>query len=290
MKNRKYLLFIYVVLIVVSCLIAISAYGQTTGFYVHGYCVPGAEGGSCGQAGVLAGSCICITVINEVDEPLLPLNRGWPEGYTLEASIDPSDEGIFIPTPGLIQQMEPTRFIDALNRTYELSLIKQDGSNIDARDLNRKNFMLHIPYDLAGHKLSLRCLCNKGGINAISSPSWIYTFVAPCSRADTARILGSEIYYAWVSFEIFRGVAIADSMLQNNLSDDYAWHWAQLCATSAGRPDRELAYLDKTWQDFGYTYAIDNQTKRSSAAFYENKRSVLQRMIEKMQNRQQQQN
>lgn len=277
-------------LIIILCFITCNVWGKTPGFSVSSR--PIAPGGSCGRGDVIAGSYWFIRITNEADQPLKRLKEGWPQGYTLEASLDPIADQPFEPTPGLIEQLNPVWFFNNVNRSYESSLIKQDGSRVDARELNQKNLVLRIPFEFAGHTMCVRSRYQKNGENIVSTPSDVIRIVAPCSREDTARILSTEIYYSLESLEFFRGVTVADSMLQCGFSDEAAWYWAQKCAQGTGHPDRKLIYMEKMWQDFGtWMLGTDPQQRYSAEgqATYERKRAELGRVIEKMKKKKEQQ-
>ena len=216
-----------------------------------------AFGGSCqaGSPNVLAGSIFTLHLRNTADTPLRRLSPGWPEGYTLEAALDLPSGQSFSPTPGLIDRLTPTSFFTFDNLYQERKLLLGDSVHVYKSNLNVKNFAVHIPSDLAGHTVTIRALYHHGDINLQTKPDWDepVSIIAPCDRADTARIVASRLFVAWASNDSDRVITLADSMLACDLSDAIAWNYARTTALRLGQYEKALAYLDRMYQDFGVT-------------------------------------
>jgi hypothetical protein len=255
-RRRLSVLFLFAVLILIFNRTAKAEKGEISGFS----CFVSVYGGSCepGFPNVLAGSSIQCFMYSTVDQELLPLKHGWPEGYTLEASLDPHLEAelettpsSFNITPGLIEKLMPVPYWDYDNKIYNDYLLKGELARVNKRELNRKCFMLSIPPDLAGHTIAIRCRYNKNGITAVSNVSDRYRIIAPCSTIDSARIVGSFIHAAREMEEYERGVFLADSILSRGWTDASAWFEATVCASRSNQYAKELVYLDKLYNDFG---------------------------------------
>ena len=210
-------------------------------------------GGSCEQGflRILAGSRYFLTVDNRLDRPLHALVPGWPEGYALEAALDLASGQPFIATPGLMERLEPTRLLSDVNQLYQRRLAEHTDAIIDSRGLNLKEFVITIPWDLAGHTLTFRALYQRDMVRLESPSSRTIKIIPPCDRSDSARVVASRIYEAWLSMNCMLGVTIADSMLDCDLSDPAGWEWALSCASSCGQYDKAIIYLDRLYQDYG---------------------------------------
>jgi hypothetical protein len=232
------------------------AQGKMSILLLEGF-VP-AYGGSCqsGYPNVLAGSMFDLSLINTADEPLELLQRGWPEGYSLEAALDLPQDQPFNATPDLIEKLSPTPFLTFDNLFNERKLLLGDSSHVRKRGLNKKHFAIHVPADLVGHTVTIRALFHHGGLSLQSTPergNLPISIIAPCDRADTARIVGSWVFVAWASNDSNRVITLADSMLACNLSDAIAWNYAHTTALRLAQFNKALAYLDRMYQDFGVT-------------------------------------
>jgi hypothetical protein len=191
---------------------------------------------------------------NTADTPLRRLSPGWPEGYALEAALDLPSGQTFAPTPGLIDRLTPTPFFTFDNLYQERKLLLGDSAHVYRSNLNVKNFAIHIPDDLAGHTVTIRALYRHGDMDLETRPptqDQLISVIAPCDKADTARIVASRLFVAWASNDSDRVITLADSMLACDLSDAIAWNYARTTALRLGQYEKALAYLDRMYQDFG---------------------------------------
>ena len=233
---------------------AASAQGQKL---VPNLFVP-AWGGSC-QAGfpnVLAGSMFTLHLRNTADRSLRRLAPGWPEGYTLEAALDLPGGQPFVSTPGLIERFRPTPFLTLDDLNEERKLLSGDSAHVNWDHLNAKRFALQFPSDLAGHTVKFRASYRRGDVNIQTRPDALdqpISIIAPCDRADTARIVASWLFVAWASNDTDRVIALADSMLAHDLSDAIAWNYAYTTALRMRYHYKALSYLERMFQDFGVT-------------------------------------
>jgi hypothetical protein len=222
-----------------------------------------AFGGSCqaGSPNVLAGSMFTLRLRNTADKSLRRLTPGWPGGYNLEAALDLPGGQPFAPTPGLIERLRPTPFFTLDNVYEERKLLSGDSAQVSWDRLNAKRFALQIPSDLAGHTVKIRASYRRGDVSIQTRPDHLdqpISIVAPCDRADTARIVASWLFVAWASNDTDRVIALADLMLACNLSDAIAWNYAYTTALRLTHYNKALAYLDRMFQDFGVT-SVDEQ-------------------------------
>jgi hypothetical protein len=218
-----------------------------------------AYGGSC-KPGVLAGSMFTLHLRNTADRLLRKLSPGWPEGYTLEAALDLQSGQPFAPTPGLIERFQPTPFFTLNNLHQESKLLSGDSAHVQKSDLNKKNFAIRIPSDLAGHTVTIHAFYHHGDVNLETKPypqEQPISIIAPCDRADTARIVASWVFAAWASNDTDRVIALADSMLACDLSDAIAWNYAYTTALRLELYEKALAYFERMYQDFGVTNVDD---------------------------------
>jgi len=211
-------------------------------------------GSSCGS-GLVAGSILILELSNTADQPLESPWAGWPEGYVLEAALDLPPGEPFVPTPGLIERLSPESFFDLVNLDNIRRLVDGDTQSVRRRGLNAKHFAMQSFADLAGHTVTIRALFRRGKLKLQDQLRPI-SIVAPCDRADTARIAASRIFFAWVSQDWERVIILADSMLAGDLSDPIAWYYAlptaeRLAPEKKEYYSRALAYLDRMYQDFG---------------------------------------
>jgi hypothetical protein len=226
-----------------------------------------AYGGSCqpGSPNVLAGSMFDLSLANTADQPLEPLRVGWPQGYVLEASLDLTQNQPFIPIPGLIERFSPRPFFTFDNLLNERKLLLGDSGHVRRQGLNKRHFAMQVPADLVGHTVTIRAFYRRGDINVYSKPQSFtsaISIIAPCDRADTARIVASWLFVAWASNDSDRVIALADSMLACNLSDAVAWNYAYTTALRLTYYNKALAYLDRMFQDFG---VVDVNEKAGTA-------------------------
>jgi hypothetical protein len=244
----------HVLTLLVSAVLAISqsAWGQESPLHIGGNTI--AWGGSCqpGFPNIIAGSRYFVTIINVLDLSPPPLVPGWPQGYVMEAALDLPEGRPFVATTGLIEQLNPVRYLSDLNLTKESDILQgRHSANSSMTGLNGKEFFLDIPAGLAGHTLTLQARYSRDSVNLQSNTPRPITIIAPCSRSDTARILATFIYAAFRVGEYARVLEIADSMLANNLSDAAAWTYANGSAKAIQRYDKALIYLDQLYNDFG---------------------------------------
>jgi hypothetical protein len=212
-----------------------------------------AWGGSCepGFHKLIAGSRLFAHVYNTADQSEQMLIPGWPEGYLLEAALDLPNGKTFIATPGLIERLEPTRYLSTANRASEKDLLEHRTPYVDYRHLNTKEFVLHIPQDAVAHTLTFRARYQLADINLESAPIGPILILAPCDRSDTARIVATRIYEARQMFDYRRAINIADSMLAVGLSDASGWELAIGAAVGCYEYEKAVAYLDRMYEDFG---------------------------------------
>jgi hypothetical protein len=254
-------------------------------------------GGSC-QRGqyVIAGSPFFVKINNTVDQPQALRKYGWPTGYVLEAALDLSPSQDFVPTSGLMERLQPTPFLSVVNIANQWDLEHNEFHPADLEALNLKHFALHIPADLAGHRLTLRSRCNVNGFSLTSGLVGPIEVITPCDRSDTSRIVAIQLFEAWVRKDDERAIEIADSMLACGLSDAEGWVTARSAAQALHRPEKSLAYLDRLYQDFGTLYIelgttepprFDPQGARDSIVQqqYEHKRNSALQAIARQQRR-----
>ncbi|MBU1638705.1 hypothetical protein KKC97_13665, partial [bacterium] len=212
-----------------------------------------AWGGSCdpGPNRIIAGSNIYLICYNDTDDSKRPLEAGWPEGYTLEAALDYKKGETFFTTVGLLERLNPTPYKTTLNFGYEALLQEDPGSNINTRQKNSKAFALHIPDGLVGHTLTFRALYNHRGQNLVTGPSRAIKVIEPCDEYDQARIVASWIYGATHSLDYDRAIHLADSMIENGLTDLEGWYHAKVAAQGSGRIDKLMDYYSCMWEDYG---------------------------------------
>ncbi|MCX6600484.1 MAG: hypothetical protein NT025_02855 [bacterium] len=261
-----------------------------------------AWGGSCETGGgkVIAGSLFFIRLSNEADLPTHALVPGWPEGYVLEAALDLPSDKPFVATPGLIERFQPTRYLSTINIGCERDVLAHTGTARDLHGMNDKEFVLHVPDDLAGHSVSFRARYEGGGVSLTSSTGSI-RIIEPCDRNDTARIVATGIEAAHRAGHYARAVEIADSMLAVGLSDAMGWQWAKIAAQGTGEYDKAIRYLDRLWEDFGviFTPSSSSDAPRLNRggsrgdfereAYEQTRNNLLQRKAEHEQEQQQQQ-
>ncbi len=210
-------------------------------------------GGSCepGWQNIIAGCNLVLTLYNDTDKSEQPLEPGWPEGYTVEAALDFRNGEVYIPTPGLIDRLEPTHYISMVNRTYESGMLHSPEQGIDHEAVNAKSFAMHIPPELIGHTLTFRGQYNHRGHDIVSATTRSIEVIAPCDEFDQAKIVSSWIYVASQSLDYDRAIQLADSMLESGLTDLEGWHFAKVAAQGSGRIDKYMNYLERMWEDFG---------------------------------------
>jgi hypothetical protein len=211
-----------------------------------------AWGGACHPGGsvVVAGSSFFISVENTSDKRMEPLKKGWPEGYVLEAALDLSQDQAFRITDNLIIRLEATPYWSSINRAQQYRLRSGEGT-VDAKRLNLKEFVLHIPNDLAGHTLTLRASYRGRGQDLVANPSRPYQIVAPCNREDSARVIATRIFEGVMTLNYASSIRLADSMLTVNMTDPAAWTWAEAAARGSAQFDKAITYLDRLYDDFG---------------------------------------
>lgn len=212
---------------------------------------------------VIGGSLLFVEVINRADEPKEARRPGWPEGYALEAALDLPEGAPFVPSSSLLIRLSPSPYLQALTLAEQRRLQSGDVTNIDVGWLNVKSFVLRIPPALAGHTFTLRARCEKSGspryTTNVSGP---FHIVLPCDRDDTARIVACEAHLAQEAGNSSRVLAIADSMLAVGLSDAAVWKCAIPIAGILGYYEKQLAYLDRMYEDFGRTWFAGNGNLR----------------------------
>lgn len=285
----------YLAVMIIGCVLCLS-FDTFAGMRCSGG--PVAWGGSCESdyPNAIAGSLVYITIDNSADQPATLRERGWPDGYYLEAEIDPPPNTPFRPTPGLIERFNPTPHLRDLTLIQQQRLLSNDSTGVDLVDLNLKFFSLLIPSDLIGHTVTFRARCTKSKVETVSASDWQIRVIAACDRMDSSRIVASYIYLAWQIQDYNRAVELADSMMYNDLSDVSAWKWAMSAADHLQRPDRHIFYLDHCYNDFGVTWVPGGATlpldrggtrdpmKQES---YERKRNELLRWKAEIEQRQQ---
>jgi hypothetical protein len=257
-------------------------------------------GSSCGS-GLIAGSVLILEVRNTADQPLESPRAGWPEGYVLEAALDLPPGEPFVPTSGLIERLSPEPFFDLINLDRIRRLEDGDTQSVDRRALNAKHFAMQSFADLAGHTLTIRALFRRDSVELQDELGHI-SIVAPCDRADTARIAASRVFFAWVSKDWDGVIVLADSMLARDLSNPIAWEYALPTAVRMAPEKKEyyaraVAYLDRMYQDYGvvsidWTFGVPRWDRggprdpRKQEA-YERQRDALLRLIAKEDQKQQ---
>lgn len=257
MTTRSLLFLRYACLPIVSFMVSATAIANEPRLGISTHTL--AWGGSCdpGIAKVIAGSRFFIRVDNTADQPAQALIPGWPDGYILEAALDLPDQQPFTPTPGLIDRLQPARYLSIVNQMYEKDVLERRTSSVDLLGLNSKDFVLRIPSDLSGHTLTFRARFERNGLKLTSNLVGSISIIAPCDQNDTARIIATQIYEAWDMLDYRRAVAIADSMLETGLSDAAGWDWAESAARGCGEIDKAIAYLDRLFEDFGVVEVYD---------------------------------
>jgi hypothetical protein len=290
MRTRQYEATNAVIILIGALCIfcASSALSEEVIFYGN-YLFP-VQGGSCepGQDKILAGSLITVLFENRMDELAEPRKPGWPEGYSLEATLDLEYDKEFIPTPGLIERMNPQLYINGVNQANEL-MLDHLSDKVNLSSFNRKYFMVQIPRDLAGHSLSIRARYRVGA-DITSRPTSPVEIIAPCNKIDEARIIGSRMYIMRQTEGCESTLALADSMLGAGLADAMALQIARQCASGAKKYEKSLEYLDRMYEDFGVVdvmlftseppvYCRGEQPESWAQQAYENRRTELMILI-----------
>ena len=199
---------------------------------------------------VIAGSCLFVTLDNDADQPVQALKPSWPEGYSLEAALDPAEGQAFEPSDELVARFQPTRYLSVANRYYERRVLDPTQGRPDRELLNSKHFLLIVPADLVGHSFALCARYDRDGLSLVSEPTRPpILVVAACNREDSARIAAGAVYAAYWSGDNERAVQIADSMLTVGLSDAAAWKYAGSAARAIEQYDKAIVYLDRSWGD-----------------------------------------
>jgi hypothetical protein len=236
-------------LMLVSGLLPYAAFAKWPKLIFGGH--PLAWGGSCepGFARVLAGSHYFLRVVNTADTLVEPLSPGWPEGYVLEAGLDLPHGTPFAPTPGLIEQMEPTRILSIRNIGANTGLHVNPAEFHDYENLNAKNFGLTIPTCLIGHTVRLRAVFESADTTMISEATQAIWVTEPCDRDDIARIVASFVYEAWMYGTRSRVIELADSMLACGLTNAEAWKIAVKVAISMRQYDKADVYSKQLGAD-----------------------------------------
>jgi hypothetical protein len=213
-----------------------------------------ALGGSCEPEflNLLAGSSFGISLRNSEDQPRTRLRNGWPEGYSLEATLDLTANQTFKPVPGLAEQLRPVTYHDRGNVEND-SALAENADWMRLQALNRKHFMLHIPRDLIGHTLAIRAHYVRNGVDLYSNACQTLKIIALCNVDDSARVMASLIYEAWDELNYERAIELSDSMLSIGWSDAGAWDIAMSSADRLGLYERELVYLERMFTDFRCT-------------------------------------
>jgi hypothetical protein len=209
-------------------------------------------GGDCYEepANVLAGSMLLASVQNTTDESGTELVEIWPAGYTLEAALDLTKGEPFVETPGLIDRLQPARFISVTNQ-YEKICLDAGVEGISLYLLNLKHFAMQIPADLAGHTLNLRARYTGMGVSLVSNTSHTFHIIPPCTVNDEASILSSRIYAKYFSGDDAEAILLADSMLELGWSNAVGWFDAMISARNNGNYEKQLLYLDRLYLDYG---------------------------------------
>jgi hypothetical protein len=227
-------------------------------------------GGDCspkdraGQAtSILTGSMISLQVIAaptlDADRQLffqIPVEAEWPKGLTLDAGFKPAPgyrpEPDYVPEPGLIERMNPNYYTTEEQKEAG-SLWRAGDGRANWRSVAIRHFVLTIPEDLAGDTVYFRArweIEELGEDSGVSFTPLILT--APCSRDDSARVLGSHIKTMWVAGDYRRAMNLADSMIQRGWSDPQGLRWAGVSAARAGDLKKRLEFLDYMYAATGY--------------------------------------
>lgn len=281
-----------ILLILILLTASAMALAKNPRFGVSGHSV--GWGGSCDPEHnkILAGSLVFVNVCNRADQPKEARSPGWPEGYVLEAALDLPSKTQFAATPGLIERLRPTPYLGSATRGELRRLRTGDLVNVDVGWLNVKSFTLRIPSDLVAHGVTLRARCDKGGTTRYSDILDPFQVIATCDRSDTARIVAGEVFLAYQTEDDARVLEIADSMLACGLTDAAAWKWAMGVAHGLNQLDKEMAYLDRMYEDFGVTWFAgfaDLQLNRNGVRnpreqeLYRQVRTHIQQMINQQQ-------
>jgi hypothetical protein len=259
---------------------------------------PMVHGGSCdpGDQNLLGGISLMLLVNHYADQPRKARSEGWPEGYSLEATLDLPPDSPFVATVGLIEQLSPVPYLSRMNRSVDKQLRGDSAAQYvrtreDLRELNSKHFVLHVPAELVGHWLSFRAQYRSQSIELRSNTLGPLRVIAPCNGDDAARICLSEIDAACDMGNDDGALAIADSMLANGLTNAAAWDLASRAAWRLGRHDKELIFFDKLYQDYG-ALSVDMSGKPLGPGspgieqIYESRRaSILQAIARQQQQR-----
>jgi hypothetical protein len=180
--------------------------------------------------------------------------KSWPEGLILEASFDPA--GGF--TEELMRRFNPY-FVD--NEKPQLdSLWKANPDTVGmtpAAGLNRFDFRIIPPIELAGHRIYFRATYHSrilGTLVSLLTGPYCTSILAPCSVNDSILIMTSHVDLAASDSQ---ALAIADSMLARGWKSGLALDAALSRAKKLGQFDRAMRYLDSL-------YTVDDHHTRQN--------------------------
>jgi hypothetical protein len=200
--------------------------------------------------------------------------KSWPEGLILEASFDPA--GGF--TEELMRRFNPY-FVD--NEKPQLdSLWKANPDTLGmtpAAGLNRFDFCIIPPIELAGHRIYFRATYHSKTLGTLVSKNTgrnCATILAPCSANDSIALMTSSIL--WTPFDS-QALAVVDSMLAKGWKSGHALAAALGRAEKLGQYDRAMKYLDSLYT-VDDSYSRTNVWGRDAASkqrSYEHQRSQI---------------
>jgi hypothetical protein len=166
---------------------------------------------------------------------------------------DPNPGRPFAPDKDLLNTISRVRFVSNINRGEEHSLLSHDAPP-KLKYLNSKEFVLCAPSELAGHSIMFRARYDKDGIHAVSNSTPVISVFSPCDKSDSASIVASRIFIAFVSDNYAQAIEIEDSLLAQDLYDASGLYYARCSAAAIFQFDKELLYLDRLYEKFGITH------------------------------------
>lgn len=211
------------------------------------------------KAQILTGGTgtVRFTVITALNEPkeYVGISKHYPPGLEVEAGLIENDNWNVV--PGLVERLDLRRIVYSWAQ-YEDSLWKTNGTPVSEMTLSQNGqydwrFSFVVPYDLAGTEIFFTASYHDKSIGTVSYriPPPIpaqygnrLMIVAPCSRADTGRVLGSSLFYQDLAGDYEQVVIAADSLVKLGWGDLAGLVAAAHAANKLGMPEKELFFLD----------------------------------------------
>jgi len=178
----------------------------------------------------------------------------WPQGMMIEAAI--SDGGAtshFQPSAEVFNRLNLMYFVLRYSADRD-SLWRFAGIEPpQSKMFTEPKFWFHLDLagEWAGKYLCMRAHYVHPAYGDITSEVKCFNVSAPCSKADSALALRSNIVSAGDARDYARALALTDSLLATGWTDRIALRYARSFARAVGRFDDELRYMDIQFERYG---------------------------------------